>query len=49
MSIRKLNKNTFNFQNFNKEFLSNYKYGSGNSNVTSLPVNFLYTEAKVST
>lgn len=26
-----------------------YKYGSGNSKVTSLPVNFLYTEANVST
>lgn len=26
-----------------------YKYGSGNSKVTSLPVSFRYTEAKVST
>jgi len=26
-----------------------YKYGSGNSKVTSLPVSFRYTDAKVST
>jgi len=26
-----------------------YKYGSGNSNVTSRPVSFLYTDANVST
>jgi len=38
-------------ENETKMFLLNqvYKYGSGNSKVTSLPVSFRYTDAKVST